>query len=90
MVTDFPHNSAGITDSHNICGNILCNNASCTDNRVIPYCHTGKNYYTCTKQILRGLGQMYIAGDSMTDNINAAGGDGTAEFAHRAIEIYCK
>lgn len=48
------------------------------------------NYYTCTKQILRGLGQMYIAGDSMTDNINAAGGDGTAEFTHRAIEIYCK
>ena len=48
------------------------------------------NYYTCTKQILRGLGQMYIAGDSMTDNINAAGGDGTAEFAHQAIEIYCK
>ena len=48
------------------------------------------NYYTCTKQILRGLGQMYIAGDSMTDNINAAGGDGTAEFAHKAIEIYCK
>ena len=48
------------------------------------------NYYTCTKQILRGLGQMYIAGDSMTDNINKAGGDGTAEFAHQAIEIYCK
>ena len=48
------------------------------------------NYYTCTKQILRGLGQMYIAGDSMTDNINRAGGDGTAEFVHRAIEIYCK
>ena len=48
------------------------------------------NYYTCTKQILRGLGQMYIAGDSMTDNINAAGGDGTAEFANRAIEIYYK
>ena len=48
------------------------------------------NYYTCTKQILQGLGQMYIAGDSMTDNINAAGGPGTAEFANRAIEIYCK
>ena len=48
------------------------------------------NYYTCTKQILKGLGQMYIAGDRMTDNINAAGGPGTAEFAHRAIEIYCK
>ena len=48
------------------------------------------NYYTCTRQILRGLGQMYIAGDSMTDNINRAGGEGTAEFAHQAIEIYCK
>ena len=48
------------------------------------------NYYTCTKQILRGLGQMYIAGDSMTDNIDNAGGPGTAQFAHEAIEIYCK
>lgn len=48
------------------------------------------NYYTCTKQILRGLGQMYIAGDSMTENIDQAGGNGTAEFAHEAIEIYCK
>ena len=47
------------------------------------------HYYTCTPQILRGLGQMYIAGDSMTANIDAAGGDGTAEFVHAAIEIYC-
>ena len=49
-----------------------------------------RHYYTCTKQILRGLGQMYIAGDSMTDNIDRAGGAGTAQFAHEAIEIYCK
>lgn len=49
-----------------------------------------QHYYTCTKQILRGLGQMYIAGDSMTENINKAGGDGTAQFACEAIEIYCK
>lgn len=48
-----------------------------------------EHYYTCTKQILRGLGQMYIAGDAMTENIDRAGGDGTAEFAHRAIEVYC-
>lgn len=47
------------------------------------------NYYNCTNQILRGLGQMYIAGDEMTDNINRAGGEGTAQFAHDAIEIYC-
>ena len=49
-----------------------------------------EHYYTCTRQILRSLGQMYIAGDSMTENINKAGGEGTAEFAHQAIEIYCK
>lgn len=49
-----------------------------------------QHYYTCTKQILKGLGQMYIAGDEMTENINKAGGAGTAEFTHQAIEIYCK
>ena len=49
-----------------------------------------EHYYTCTKQILRGLGQMYIAGDSMTENIDKAGGEGTAQFAHQAIEVYCE
>ena len=48
------------------------------------------HYYTCTNQILRGLGMMYIAGDSMTENINNAGGEGTADFANRAIQIFCK
>ena len=48
------------------------------------------HYYTCTKQILRGLGMMYIAGDEMTANIDKAGGEGTAQFAHDAIEVYCK
>ena len=48
------------------------------------------HYYTCTPQILRGLGQMYIAGDSMTQNIDRAGGPGTAAFTQHAIEEYCK
>ena len=48
------------------------------------------HFYTCTPQILRGLGQMYIAGDEMTRNIDTAGGPGTAEFAHKAIEFFCK
>lgn len=52
--------------------------------------HITANFYTCTKPILAGLGQMYIAGGEMTDNINAAGGEGTADFAARAIEIYCR
>ena len=48
------------------------------------------HYYTCTKQILQGLGQMYVADERFKENIDRAGGSGTAEFAHRAIEIYCK
>ena len=48
------------------------------------------HYYTCTKPMLQNLGQLYIAGDSMTENIDKAGGEGTAQFAHDAIEIYCK
>jgi DNA-binding transcriptional MerR regulator len=48
------------------------------------------HYYTCTKQILQGLGMMYIAGDEMTANIDKAGGEGTAQFAYEAITIYCK
>lgn len=49
-----------------------------------------EHYYTCTPQILRGLGQLYIAGDSMTDNIERTGGKGTAAFVHEAIQIFCK
>lgn len=48
------------------------------------------HYYTCTPQILRGLGQIYVTGDSMTENIDKAGGEGTAEFANKAIEIYTR
>ena len=45
--------------------------------------------YTCTKEILSGLGKMYAGGGDFTKNINSYGGEGTAEFASRAIEIYC-
>ena len=48
------------------------------------------NYYNCTNQILAGLGEMYAGGGSMTENIDAAGGPGTGEFARDAIRIYCK
>lgn len=49
-----------------------------------------RNYYTCTVQILQGLGQMYVAGGSMTENIDSVGGEGTAEFSSKAIEFFCK
>lgn len=48
------------------------------------------HFYTCTKEILHGLGQMYASGGDMTDNIDKAGGNGTATFAARAIAVYCR
>ena len=48
------------------------------------------HYYTCTKQILFGLGQMYAAGDEMNENIDKAGGEGTGAFARDAITIFCR
>ena len=47
------------------------------------------HYYTCTDQILSGLGQMYAAGGEMTDNIDSYGGEGTAVFASQAIRVFC-
>ena len=47
------------------------------------------HYYTCTDQILAGLGRMYAAGGEMTDNIDSRGGEGTAVFAGDAIRIFC-
>ena len=47
-----------------------------------------RNYYTCTPEILSGLGKLYAAGGEMTENIDRAGGAGTAAFAERAIAYY--
>lgn len=47
------------------------------------------HFYTCTPEILAGLGRMYTADERFRQNIDAAGGDGTAEFVGRAIQAYC-
>ncbi len=49
-----------------------------------------ENYYDCTDEILCGLGKLYGAGGEFTENIDAAGGKGTAVFAADAIEKYCE
>ncbi len=46
------------------------------------------HYYCCTKEILAGLGTMYAAEGEMQDNIDHAGGAGTAQFAAQAIAHY--
>ena len=47
------------------------------------------NYYTCTDEILTGLGKMYVADERFKKNIDKHG-EGTAEFASEAIEVYCR
>ena len=49
-----------------------------------------QHFYNCTNEILSGLGKMYAGGGDFTKNIDSYGGEGTAEFVHQAIEIYCK
>ena len=49
-----------------------------------------EHYYTCTKEILAGLGKMYAGGGEFTENIDRYGGEGTACFTAQAIEIYCR
>ena len=51
--------------------------------------HITANYYTCTDEILAGLGQMYVADERFKKNIDKCG-KGTAEFANRAIGAFCK
>ena len=51
--------------------------------------HITANYYTCTDEILAGLGQMYVADERFKKNIDKYG-EGTAEFAAEAIAVYCR
>ena len=49
--------------------------------------HITANYYTCTDEILAGLGKMYVADVRFKKNIDKYG-EGTAEFAAEGIRIY--
>ena len=50
--------------------------------------HITANYYTCTDEILAGLGQMYVADERFRNNIDKHT-DGTAAFICDAIAVYC-
>ena len=51
--------------------------------------HITEHYYTCTDEILAGLGKMYVADERFKKNIDKYG-EGTAEFAAEAIAVYCR
>ena len=46
-----------------------------------------ENYYTCTDEILAGLGKMYVCDERFKNNIDKYG-EGTAKFASEAIDYY--
>ena len=50
--------------------------------------YISENYYSCSDEMLASLGQMYAADGEFKANIDKAGGEGTAEFASRAIAEY--
>ena len=49
--------------------------------------HISANYFTCTDEILAGLGKMYVADERFKKNIDKYG-EGTAEFAAEEVRIY--
>ena len=51
--------------------------------------HITDNYYTCTKEIFSGLGELYLSDERFRHNIDKAAGEGTASFASCAIAVYC-
>ena len=52
--------------------------------------HITDNYYTCTKEIFYGLGELYVSDERFQQNIDNAAGEGTADFVSRAIAIFCQ
>ena len=51
--------------------------------------HITANYYTCTDDILAGLGKMYACDERFKKNIDKCG-EGTAEFVADAIAMHIK
>ena len=80
---------------------ILCEFAACKDSGASVdsaevqalvsklQAHITANYYTCTDEILAGLGKMYVADERFKKNIDKYG-EGTAEFASEAIAVFCQ
>ena len=80
---------------------VLAEFAVCLQNGQVPDCdeaqslvkklqnYITENFYTCTNEILKGLGQMYVADERFKANIDKHA-DGTAQFISKAIETYCK
>ena len=49
--------------------------------------YVSDNFYTCSDEILAGLGKLYVCDPRFTKNIDDVGGEGTARFAAEAIKV---
>ena len=52
--------------------------------------YINENFYTCSNDILKELGEMYVCDDRFKKNIDRFGGEGTAKFVSEAIFVYCE
>lgn len=52
--------------------------------------YISEHFYNCSDEVLAGLGAMYAGGNEFTENIDKAGGEGTADFVSKAINIFTK
>lgn len=50
--------------------------------------HITQSFYNCTPEIFRGLGEMYVADERFTTNIDQTKA-GLAAFLSKAIRVYC-
>ena len=74
----------------------VCNNSGASANSAEAQAlvaklqaHITANYYTCTDEILAGLGKMYVCDERFKKNVDKYG-EGTAEFAAEAISMSVK
>ena len=51
--------------------------------------HITENYYTCTDEILAGIGKMYVTDERFKKNIDKYG-EGISKFASEAIAVFCQ
>lgn len=58
--------------------------------KIIEKCrqHISDNFYNCTLEIFRGLGELYVQDERFTKNIDKVK-PGLAEFLSKGIKMYC-
>lgn len=52
--------------------------------------YISEHFYQCPNGILKTLGEMYVSDERFKKAIDKVGGSGTAEFAKKAIDAYCR